>query len=145
MIFRTFRLNDRTAQDIMTPLENVVSIPASATVSDAAEIIRTNEYSRYPVFRKSPDDIQGMLIARDVLRMHADGEDESPITAIMHAPFVVSAERHADELLLEFRTRHQHLAVVQQANQTVGIVTLEDVLEEIVGEIEDEKDIVPRP
>lgn len=141
MIFRTFRLNDRTAEDIMTPLKKVVSIPASATVSEAAEIIRTNEFSRYPVFRKSPDDIQGMLITRDVLRLLADGEGESSITSMMHAPFVVNAETRADELLLEFRTRHQHLAIVQQSNHTIGIVTLEDVLEEIVGEIEDEKDI----
>ncbi|QDT92205.1 hemolysin family protein [Gimesia algae] len=144
MIFRTFRLNDRTAQDIMTPLGKVASIPASATVNEAAEIIRTNAFSRYPVFRKSPDDIQGMLIARDVLRSLADGEGETSVTAIMLAPFVVNAETHADELLLEFRTRHQHLAVVQQRAQTIGIVTLEDVLEEIVGEIEDEKDVVAR-
>lgn len=144
MIFRTFRLNDRTAQDIMTPLEKVISIPASATVREAAEIVRTNEFSRYPVFGRSPDDIQGMLIARDVLRMHADGEDSSPITSILPAAFIVSPEKFADELLLEFRTRHQHLAVVQQNNHTLGIVTLEDVLEEIVGEIEDEKDIKSR-
>ncbi|WP_339730452.1 hemolysin family protein [uncultured Gimesia sp.] len=144
MIFRTFCLNDRMAQDIMTPLGKVVSIPASATVNEAAEIIRTKEFSRYPVFRKSPDDIQGMLIARDVLSLLADGEGATSITSIMHAPFVVNAETHADELLLEFRTRHQHLAVVQQREQTLGIVTLEDVLEEIVGEIEDEKDIVSR-
>jgi len=141
MIFRTFRLNDRTVQAIMTPLEKVISIPVSATVSEAAEIIRTKEFSRYPVFGPSPDDVPGMLLTRDVLRLLADGEGETSITSIMHAPFVVSAERHADELLLEFRTRHQHLAVVQQTNQTIGIVTLEDVLEEIVGEIEDEKDV----
>lgn len=138
MIFRTFRLNDRTAQDIMTPLEKVISIPASATVSQAAELIGANEYSRYPVFRKSPDDIQGMLIARDVLKMLAEGE--APVTSIAHAPFIISSEMRADELLLEFRTRHQHLAVVQQTNHTIGIVTLE----EIVGEIEDEKDVAMR-
>tara|TARA_R110002095_G_scaffold154388_1_gene134175 strand:- start:1097 stop:2074 length:978 start_codon:yes stop_codon:yes gene_type:complete len=144
MIFRTFRLNDRRVQDIMTPLEKVISIPASATVSEAAEIIRTKDFSRYPMFGKSPDDVQGMLLARDVLRMLADGEGETPILSIRHAPFIVSTETGADQLLLEFRTRHQHLAVVQQKNQTVGIVTLEDVLEEIVGEIEDEKDILAR-
>tara|TARA_R110002111_G_scaffold262868_1_gene342091 strand:- start:2384 stop:3361 length:978 start_codon:yes stop_codon:yes gene_type:complete len=144
MIFRTFCLNDRTAQDIMTPLEKVVSIPASATISEAAEIIRTKDFSRYPVFRKSPDDIEGMLLARDVLSKLADGEGETSITSILHAPFVVSADTLADKLLLEFRARHQHLAVVQQAEQTLGIVTLEDVLEEIVGEIEDEKDVVSR-
>jgi len=144
MIFRTFCLNDRMAQDIMTPLEKVVSIPASATVSEAADIIRIKEFSRYPMFGKSPDDVQGMLIARDVLRMLADGEEETSITSIPHSPFVVSADTRADKLLMEFRTRHQHLAVVQQMERTVGIVTLEDVLEEIVGEIEDEKDVESR-
>ncbi|WP_298868871.1 hemolysin family protein [uncultured Gimesia sp.] len=144
MIFRTFRLNDRTAQGIMTPLEKVVSIPASATVSEAADIIRTKEFSRYPIFGKSPDDVRGMLIARDVLRMLAGGEEEASITSILHSPFVVSADTRADKLLIEFRTRHQHLAVVQQMERTVGIVTLEDVLEEIVGEIEDEKDAESR-
>jgi len=141
MIFRTFRLNDRMAQHIMTPLEKVISLPASATIGEAAEIIRTKEFSRYPVFGKSPDDVRGMLITRDVLGMLADGEKEKTITSILHAPLVVSAETRADELLLEFRTRHQHLAVVQQGERTVGVVSLEDVLEEIVGEIEDEKDI----
>ncbi|QDT91530.1 hemolysin family protein [Gimesia algae] len=144
MIFRTFCLNDRMAQDIMTPLEKVVSIPASATVREAADIIRTQEFSRYPMFGKSPDDVRGMLIARDVLRMLADGEKETSITSILHSPFVVCADTRADKLLMEFRTRHQHLAVVQQMERTVGIVTLEDVLEEIVGEIEDEKDVESR-
>ncbi|QDT43650.1 Magnesium and cobalt efflux protein CorC [Gimesia alba] len=140
MIFRTFRLNDRMVQDIMTPLEKVVSIPAATTVSEAADIIRTKEFSRYPIFGESPDDVQGMLIARDVLSMLSDDKAKTSITSIIHTPFFVSTEMRADKLLLEFRTRHQHLAVVQQSNQTVGIVTLEDVLEEIVGEIEDEKD-----
>ena len=144
MIFRTFRLNDRTALDIMTPLEQVISVPAAATVGEAAKLISTKEFSRYPVFRKSAHDIEGMLIARDILKLLTEGKTEAPVTTISHAPFVVSEEIRADELLLEFRTRHQHLAVVQQANHTIGIVTLEDVLEEIVGEIEDEKDIESR-
>ncbi|MCA9022133.1 MAG: DUF21 domain-containing protein, partial [Planctomycetaceae bacterium] len=69
MIFRTFRLNDRTALDIMTPLEQVISVPAAATVGEAAKLISTKEFSRYPVFRKSAHDIEGMLIARDILKL----------------------------------------------------------------------------
>ncbi|MEQ8635043.1 hemolysin family protein [Gimesia maris] len=144
MIFRTFRLNDRRAQDIMTPLEQVISIPAAATVSEAAKLISTQEFSRYPVFQKSPHEIQGILITRDILKMLMEGKTEAPVTTISLSPFVVSSEMRADELLLEFRTRHQHLAIVQQRDQTIGIVTLEDVLEEIVGEIEDEKDVAMR-
>lgn len=141
MIFRTFCLNDRSAQDIMTPLENVVWIPSSATVREAEQIISDREFSRFPVFGESSDDVRGVVIARDVLRKLAHGQEDAGISSILRPPFVVSVESRADALLVQFRTHHQHLAVVEQQGQTVGIVTLEDVLEEIVGEIEDEKDI----
>lgn len=145
MIYRSFLLNDRSAQDIMTPLPEVVAVPANATVEQAAGLIRRREFSRYPVFGASPDDVQGWLIGRDVLRMLVDGPADAPIAAIVRPPFVVNAETRADELLVLFRTRHEHLAVVRdEEERTLGIVTLEDVLEEIVGEIEDEKDVMVR-
>ncbi|GAB4158006.1 MAG: hemolysin family protein [Planctomycetaceae bacterium] len=144
MIFRTFRLNDRAARDIMTPLENVVSIPVTATVHQAAETFRQKGYSRCPVFGETPDDIRGTLIARDILKMLAEGDVDAPIAPLLHKPFLVQADVRADELLVRFRTEHQHLAIVREKHHTLGVVTLEDVLEELVGEIEDEKDVSVR-
>lgn len=144
MIYRSFLLNDRTAYDIMTPLIETVSIPATVTVGEAVDVVLAKEFSRFPVFGKSPDDVRGWVLARDLLTALTDGQAETPVSLVLRPPFVVDADAHADELLVRFRARREHLAVVQRAGRTVGIVTLEDVLEEIVGEIEDEKDIASR-
>lgn len=144
MIFRSFRLNDRPAAAIMTPLPDVIALPVQASVGEAAELIREREFSRYPVFGESPHDVRGWLIARDVLQWQIDGKSADPIEPLLRPRFCVDENTLADELLVEFRTRHEHLAVVRREEETIGIVTLEDVLEEIVGEIEDERDIAAR-
>lgn len=140
LIRRVFVLNDRLAGDIMTPLRDVISIEAATTVQEAAEIVHREGFSRYPVFGQTVHDVRGTAIGREVLQALARGRGGQPLRTVWRPPLIVPSERPADELLMLFRDERQHLAVVQDQGRTVGIVTLEDVLEELVGEIEDEKD-----
>jgi len=140
LIQRAFVLNDRSAADVMTPQEKIVSVNTETTIAQAARHVFRTPYSRYPVFGRSQDDVCGMVLSRDILESLVDGNDRQPVTSIVREALVVPAAMRSDELLTRFRDRHIHLAIVQQAGRTVGLVTLEDVLEELVGEIEDETD-----
>ncbi len=144
LIHRAFLLNDRTAADVMTPLKDVVSVPASATIRQAAQSVFRSAYSRFPVFSESSGELQGMLLTRDILEALSEGRDEEPITEIIHPALIVQSETRSDMLLVMFRDRRIHLAMVQKDGKNIGLVTLEDVLEELVGEIEDEKDELSR-
>ena len=141
LIHRAFILNDKTAADIMTPRKDIASVDASTTIKQAAQHVLQCPYSRYPVFGKGIHDVEGMVISRDLLDALVHEKDDEPVSTIMRPTLTVSADTRSDELLVRFRDRHIHLAVVQEANETVGLVTLEDVLEELVGEIEDEHDV----
>jgi CBS domain containing-hemolysin-like protein len=140
LIQRAFVLNDRTAEAIMTPLNKMVSLPETATVREAAQVVFDHEYSRYPVVGKTPDEVKGMVLSREILSALADGRDDEPVSSFVHSIPRVKAEKRSDTLLLMFRDRQKHLATVHREGKTIGLVTLEDVLEELVGEIEDEKD-----
>jgi len=145
LIRRAFVLNDRTAADIMTPLQDVVGIEETSTIRQAATHVFRHAYSRYPVFGESVHDIRGLAMSRDILGALTEGRDEEAAGAICRPCLSVAADMRSDELLARFRDEHIHLAIVQDEDQeTVGLVTLEDVLEELVGEIEDEKD-APQP
>ena len=142
MIRRAFILNDKTAADIMTPLSDVISFSGSTTVGRAATQVFRHAYSRYPVFGESVHDIKGLVMNRDILEALAGDKDDLAISAISKPSPIVPATLRSDALLARFRDQHIHLAVVRDRDRTIGIVTLEDVLEELVGEIEDEKDKV---
>ena len=141
LIHRAFILNDKTAKDIMTPLKDIIGLQSTETVRTAADKVFKNPYSRYPVFGKSIHDIKGIVMSFDILEAVSQGKDEEPVTSVMRDALVVSARRRCDQLIMLFRDQHIHLAIVQEDAHTIGLVTLEDVLEELVGEIEDETDI----
>lgn len=141
IINRAFVLNDRTAGDLMTPLTDTVALQASATVRQAAEQVRSHPYSRFPVLGESSDEVHGIALSRDILEALVDDRGDAPLDTLARPAFVVDVDRRSDWLLVMFRNKHNHLAVVQDRGRTVGVVTLEDVLEELVGEIEDEKDV----
>ncbi|MBI1313968.1 DUF21 domain-containing protein [bacterium] len=140
MIYKAFRLNDSIARDIMTPREDVVGIAADDTVREAAEQVRHAGFSRYPVYRDSLDHIHGFVTGRDILEAILSGRDDDPVTSITRPVLRFTATQRSDDMLVVFRDEHIHLGVVGTAESTIGIVTLEDVLEELVGPIEDEKD-----
>lgn len=139
MIHRVFILNDKTAGEVMTPLDHVKGLGRDFTLAQAAAEIERSRYSRYPVFGQSVDEIVGLAISRDLL-LARDVDSRQITETVMKPALVVEAVQKADELLRSFRDNRLHLAVVQDQGKTVGVVTLEDVLEELVGEIEDEKD-----
>ncbi len=140
MIRRVFILNDRIATDIMTPLDRVVGVEDSMTISQAASIVFQHEYSRYPLFGETPNDIRGLVLSRQILGSYSqDRKDQLCRSVALPCP-LVQADMPADALLVRFRQDQIHMAIVQERGRTVGLVTLEDVLEQLVGEIEDEKD-----
>ncbi len=145
MIHRAFLLNDRTARDLMTPLENVIAIDAAASIGESAALVREHAFSRYPVFGNSPDEIEGWVLVRDLLQAMADGRQDEKVRPLVRPAFEVEADRRSDWLLVMFRDRHVHLAIVRENDKTLGVVTLEDVLEELVGQIEDETDVEESP
>jgi CBS domain containing-hemolysin-like protein len=125
----------------MTPLKDIEYVSETSTVRQAANRVFHNTYSRYPVFGKSIHDVRGIVMSYDILEALAEGKDDELITSIIREALVVDAKTRSDELLVLFRDKYIHLAVVQEDEHTVGLVTLEDVLEQLVGAIEDEKDV----
>lgn len=141
LIHRAFVLNDRTTGDIMTPASAIVFIQKGRTIRQAAKMIFEHSYSRYLVIGQSLDEVVGYIISHDTLEMLADGNDGHPITEIIRPILSVDATLKCDDLLNVLRRNDAHVAVVKKDGKTVGLVTMEDVLEELVGEIQDEGDI----
>ena len=139
LIRRAFLLNDRLARDIMTPRKDMVSLGKMDTIRDAAMLACRHAYSRYPVFGDSKNDLTGLVMSNDILKALIDGREQEPVSTICRSGRTVPADMRSDDLLVCFRDQHIRMAVVQDQQGTVGLVTLNDVLEELVGEIEDEK------
>ncbi|MBI4408452.1 MAG: HlyC/CorC family transporter, partial [Gemmatimonadetes bacterium] len=137
MIRGIFDLSETTAAEVMTPRTEVVALPSDATLDDAAETILEQGHSRIPVYGESLDHILGVVLARDVWRAQRDGVT-SLTDLIRPVPFVPDG-KPVEGLLREMQRGRIHMAVVvDEFGGTAGIVTLEDLVEEIVGEIRDE-------
>ncbi|WP_185859399.1 gliding motility-associated protein GldE [Blattabacterium cuenoti] len=130
--------NTETHQ-IMTPRIDMFSLNNNTTFSDVLELVRYKGYSRIPIYKDSIDDIEGVLFAKDLLPFIYDKNFKW--TQLIHPPFFVPEKKKIDDLLSDFKKRKIHLAiVVDEYGGTCGLVTLEDVIEEIVGDIIDEFD-----
>ena len=142
MLLRILRLDDRQVSDIMTPRTDCHCIPAGTPLPEATELVIASGHSRIPVYRETRDNIVGVAYAKDLLRsLVKPKENQNLIDQIMRPPFFVPETKMVLDLLQEFRSRKQHLAVaLDEYGGTSGLVTIEDVLEEIVGDIEDEHD-----
>jgi len=142
MLLRVLRLDDMQVSDIMTPRTDCHCIPTGTPLPEATRLIIASGHSRIPVYRETRDNIVGIVHAKDLLRaLVKPKEEQGIIDQIMRPPFFVPETKMALELLQEFRSRKQHLAVaLDEYGGTSGLVTIEDVLEEIVGDIEDEHD-----
>lgn len=138
-IKNVFKLDKMTAEDVMTPRKSVVSISYDASDKEILEIIEEESYSRIPVYEDNPDKIIGILHACDYLLKR--NERNFNLKSILHTPVFVPETVSLDILFKDMQTDHNHLAVVvNEYGETSGIVTMEDILEEIVGEIWDERD-----
>lgn len=140
LIERAFILHDTKAKAIMTPRHKIVAIPSTATIRTAAKPVFEHSYSRYPLYKDNIDHIIGLALSRDILEELADGKDHESVLKVNHEILIVPPNMLCNKLLALFRRKQIHLAVVHENGKTVGLVTMEDVLEELVGEIEDEGD-----
>ena len=138
-IKNVFKLDKMTAEDVMTPRKSVISISYDASDKEILEIIEEGSYSRIPVYEDNRDKIIGILHACDYLLKR--NEKNFNLKSILHTPVFVPETVSLDVLFKDMQTDHNHLAVVvNEYGETSGIVTMEDILEEIVGEIWDERD-----
>ncbi len=143
MIEGVMELGDADVSEIMTPRTDMVSIPKSLSWEEMLEFVVHSSHTRIPVSDKSRDDIVGVLVTKDLLPELAKGPDEPrrPWTELLREPFFVPETKPINAMLQEFQQSHSHMAVVlDEYGGVAGLVTMEDVLEEIVGEIVDEYD-----
>ncbi len=141
MIMRVLEFNDIDANDVMTPRSEIFALPSIFTIEKAVLEINKSHYSRIPVYRKSIDDIIGIVYIPDLLREFSSGNKDLILEKIARKPYFIPKQRKIDEIFKDFQRRHNHIAVVLDEHGLVcGLVTLEDLLEEIVGEIMDESD-----
>ncbi|MPZ23544.1 MAG: DUF21 domain-containing protein [Dehalococcoidia bacterium] len=141
MIRGIIDLVDTTAREIMVPRVDIVALPDQSTIDQAVSVIVERGFSRLPVFHESIDRVVGVLYAKDMLPYLLSGERPA-LREITRPPYVIPEGKKVDELLTELRQNKIHIAlVVDEYGGTAGLITIEDLLEEIVGEIEDEYDV----
>jgi putative hemolysin len=143
MIDKVFIFGDKEAADVMVPRPEVVAVSVALPMEQALKAVLESPYTRYPVYRESIDDILGVLHVRDLFTaVHDRGIAEVRLEEIVRPAYIVPETKDLASLLQEFRKTNNHFAVVvDEYGGMAGICTLEDLLEEIVGEIEDEFDI----
>lgn len=141
LLARSIAFRERTAADILVPRTDVVGIHRDATVAAVVRSSIETGHSRFPVYGDDLDDIAGIVHVKDVLRIPIEKRDATPVEVLVREAFVVPESLPLEVLLLEMRRERQLLAVaVDEYGGTAGIVSVEDIVEEIVGEIEDEHD-----
>ncbi len=142
MLLSVLHLDDMQVQDIMTPRTDVVCAPVSTTVAEIVNLILSSGHSRIPIYRDNRDNIVGIIYAKDLLRHAIDPSmRDAPVADLLHTPFFVPETKNVLDLLHDFKSNRKHLAVIlDEYGGTAGIITIEDVLEQIVGDIEDEHD-----
>ena len=142
MIDRVFRLDDTRAWDVMTPRVDVFAWPASRSLASIAAELHAVRYSRVPVYGDSIDDVVGVLYTRDAYQALVRGMRDVPLGELAREPFFVPGSIALTRLLGDFQARRIHMGVViDEYGGTDGLVTLEDILEELIGEIVDETDV----
>ena len=142
MINAVIELGDQRVHEVMVPRIHMVTLPATATLDDAIDTVIAEGHSRIPVYEDKIDEIVGILYAKDLLPFLKGTVDQRPsLRSILRTPVFVPESMTVDDLLHELQRRKVHLAIVlDEYGGTAGLVTIEDLLEEIVGEIQDEYD-----
>ena len=142
MIKSVFDLDETLVREIMVPRIDIIGMEQMTSVRDAIDIIRQNRFSKFPLFEDSIDKIRGILYAKDVLPyINSNDNNGIKLTSLMRKPFFVPETKQIDDLLKDFQERRENIAiVVDEFGGTGGLVTVEDIVEEVVGEIHDEFD-----
>lgn len=146
MISGIIRLDRTLVREIMVPRIDMIAVSAEASLQDALDVVIEGAHSRVPIYEDSIDHIIGLLYAKDLLRILRDDKREVPLRSLLRPAHFVPESKRLDELLQELQSTKVHMAiVVDEYGGTAGLVTIEDVLEEIVGEIQDEYDLGEEP
>jgi CBS domain containing-hemolysin-like protein len=141
MIVSIFRLGDTLVREIMVPRIDVLALDVGTPIDQTMEVLKESGHSRVPVFEDSVDNILGLLYAKDLLGIWREGKREVSLKDHLRQAFFIPEAKKADELLAELQAKRIHMAiVVDEYGGVAGLVTLEDIVEEIVGEIRDEYD-----
>jgi putative hemolysin len=136
---------DTLVREVMTPRPDIVAVKEDATIGDVRALFREQEYSRFPVYGENLDHITGFVFVKDLVAA-GPGDDARPITPLLRQAVVVPETKRVPELLKQFQRQQTQCAiVVDEYGGTAGLVTIEDLLEEIVGEIRDEYDVESEP
>ncbi|MFP4070902.1 MAG: hemolysin family protein [Desulfovibrionales bacterium] len=143
MLLNVLRLRQKQVQEIMVPRPDIAAVEAGSSIQDVAELIIEKGHSRIPIYKGNKDHIIGIVHAKDLLKSLLDpAEKDRTLESIMRQPLFIPETKNLENMILEFQSKKVHLAIaVDEYGGTSGLVTFEDVLEEIVGEIEDEYDI----
>jgi CBS domain containing-hemolysin-like protein len=142
LIHSIFEFGDTVVREVMKPRTDMIAIEAEAHVEEAIERAIENGFSRLPAFEETTDNIVGLVYLKDLVRKARSGGAKGPVRSVLRPAVFVPEQKRVAELLHEMQERQFHMAiVVDEYGGTAGIVTLEDLLEEIVGEITDEYDV----
>ena len=142
LVERAFRLDELTAWDVMVPRVDIFAWQEDLKLSDIVTTLTQVPFSRVPVYKDSVDDVTGIVYVREIYESFVGGELDRSVADLAHDPFFVPGSRSLTELLQEFQARRIHMGIVaDEFGGTDGLVTLEDILEELVGEIHDETDL----
>jgi CBS domain containing-hemolysin-like protein len=142
MIASVIELGEQPVREVMVPRIDIVAVPERSTVRDVLDRVVETGHSRIPIFDGSIDNITGVIYAKDLLKFLRDGQQTAPVAPLAREPSYVPETKKVDELLHDMQQRHVHLAVVvDEYGGTAGLITIEDLIEEIVGEIQDEYDV----
>jgi CBS domain containing-hemolysin-like protein len=139
LIHSIIEFGDTRVSEVMTPRTEIAALPITATVREARDVIIESKYSRLPVYREQIDNIEGLIYVRDLLQCWPEGREDEKIAALLRPVYFVPETKPVADLLEEMQKAHVQLAmVIDEYGGIAGLVTVEDILEEIVGEIEDE-------
>ena len=139
LIHSILEFGDKCVNEVMTPRPDIVAVAAGATVREARDVMIESKYSRLPVYRDQIDNVEGLIYVRDLLMRWAEGNDDGPISPLVRPVYFIPETKPVAELLEEMQKAHVQLSmVIDEYGGVSGLVTVEDILEVIVGEIEDE-------
>ncbi len=139
LIHSVFEFGDKTVDEVMTPRTAIVALPNTATAREACDVMLETKHSRLPVYRDQIDNVEGLIYVRDLLHCWTRDTAESPIAPFVRPVYFIPETKPLARLLEEMQKAHAYLAmVIDEYGGIAGLVTVEDILEEIVGEIEDE-------
>lgn len=142
MIHAVIELGERRLHEVMVPRTSIVALPVTASIDESIDVIVQEGHSRIPIYQDSVDEVLGILYAKDLLPYLKPGASRPALRALLRTPLFVPESMTIDDLLHEFQRRKVHIAIVlDEYGGTAGLVTIEDLLEEIVGEIQDEYDV----